>query len=349
MAKQVPTALGDRLSASARGMQFSAIRRMSALIERPGIISFAPGQPSPETFPTAAFQEIVRDILAKEGPNVFQYILTRGLGALIGAVSEYVRAKGIRAGIPEILLTEGSQQGLDLVTRVLVDPGDVVLVELPAYVGATSAFRAARARMVGVRLEDDGISIEDLKARHAEARSKGESVKFLYVIPSFQNPSGISHSVECRKALMAAAEELDLLIVEDDPYGDLFFGEAPRPTLKSLDRDSRVIYLSSFSKILAPGLRTAFMIGPPEILEKVEIAKQAANLCGSGLDLAPRCPRGRRRLRGWSAVLRRWGRGEHPPSDLREGGRSYDRGGNRPPRTGREGSPPLRGRLAYIR
>jgi 2-aminoadipate transaminase len=273
-----------RLSAGARGMRFSAIRRMSALIERPGIISFAPGQPSPETFPVEAFQEIVREIVARDSATAFQYILTRGMGALVGAVGEYARAKDMPATAAETLLTEGSQQALDLVTRVLVDPGDVVLVELPSYIGAIAAFRAAQARMVGVRLEDDGLDLDDLRRRHREAAAAGHAAKFLYVVPSFQNPSGISHSLEKRRGLLDVAAELDLLVVEDDPYGDLYFEAEPLPTLKSMDRDGRVVYMSSFSKILAPGLRTAFLLGPEELLAKVEILKQSANLCGSGLD-----------------------------------------------------------------
>jgi 2-aminoadipate transaminase len=278
------TSLDLRFSAAARGMRFSAIRRMSALIERPGVISFAPGQPSPETFPVEAFQEVVREIIARDSATAFQYILTRGVGALVAAVGEYARAKGMSAASAETILTEGSQQALDLVTRVLVDPGDVVLVELPSYIGATAAFRASQARMVGVRLDDDGLDLDDLRRRHAEAVAAGHAVKFVYVVPSFQNPSGISHSGEKRRGLLAAARDLDLLIVEDDPYGDLYFEAEPLPTLKSLDRDGRVVYLSSFSKILAPGLRTAFILGPEELLAKVEIAKQSANLCGSGLD-----------------------------------------------------------------
>jgi 2-aminoadipate transaminase len=271
-------------SSSARGMRFSAIRRMSALIERPGIISFAPGQPSPETFPVDAFREITQEILARESAQAFQYVLTRGVGALVEAVREYARGKGIVATTAETLVADGSQQGLDLVSRVLVDPGDVVLVELPSYIGATSAFRASQARMVGVRLAEGGLDLDDLRRRHAEERRAGRAVKFLYVIPNFQNPSGIAHSAEGRRELMKAARELDLLIVEDDPYGDLYFEEAPRPTLKSMDEDGRVVYLSSFSKILAPGLRTAFVVGPEDILGKIEIAKQSANLCGSSLD-----------------------------------------------------------------
>ena len=273
-----------RLSAAARGLRFSAIRRLSALIERPGIISFAPGQPSPDTFPVAELRAMADAIIAKESALAFQYILTRGLGPLLEEVGRYAGAKGMRASLSQRMITEGSQQGLDLVSRVLLDPGDVVLVELPSYIGATSAFRAARARMEGIRLTEDGPDLDHLRFRHREITSAGGIVKFLYVVPNFQNPSGITHDAASRTALLALARELDLLVVEDDPYGDVYFEDPPPPTLKSMDTEDGVLYLSSFSKILAPGLRTAFLLGPDEILAKIEIAKQSANLCGSGLD-----------------------------------------------------------------
>jgi 2-aminoadipate transaminase len=274
----------DRFSAAARGLRFSAIRRLSALIERPGIISFAPGQPSPETFPVAALRALADSIIEKESASAFQYILTRGLGPLLEEIGRYAEAKGIRSTPGQRMLTEGSQQGLDLVSRVLLDPGDVVLVELPSYIGATSAFRASRARLEGVRLTEEGLDLEHLRWRHREITRAGGIVKFLYVIPNFQNPSGITHSAASRAALLEAARELDLLVVEDDPYGDVYFEDVPPTTLRAMDGEDGVLYLSSFSKILAPGLRTAFLLGPEEVMAKVEIAKQSANLCGSGLD-----------------------------------------------------------------
>jgi 2-aminoadipate transaminase len=284
MTEKVATRWEQRFSSAARGMRFSAIRRMSALIEKPGIISFAPGQPSPDTFPVDRFRKILDDILAREGAASFQYILTRGIGPLLSAVRDYSAAKGMAATADEVLMTEGSQQGLDLVARVLIDPGDVVLVERPSYIGATSAFRAAQARMVGVHLGPDGLDLDHLRERHRAETAAGRRVKFLYVIPSFQNPSGISHSLASRRALLEVARELDLLVVEDDPYGDLYFEAEPLPTLRSMAGEAEVVYLSSFSKILAPGLRTAFVLGPEELLAKIEVAKQSANLCGSSLD-----------------------------------------------------------------
>ena len=277
-------ALEHLFSASARNMRFSAIRRMSALIERPGIISFAPGQPSPDTFPVEEFRAIVEQVIARDGASAFQYILTRGTRPALQAVGQYAAAKGMPSRPSELILTEGSQQALDLVTRVLVDPRDTVLVELPSYVGATAAFRAAQAEMRAVNLEPDGLDLDHLRRQHHAVTSGGGRVKFLYVVPNFQNPAGLSHSLESRQGLLEVARELDLLIVEDDPYGDLYFDATPLPTLKSMDEDGRVVYLSSYSKILAPAFRTAFVIGPEALVEKIEIAKQAANLCGSGLD-----------------------------------------------------------------
>src|SRR5688572_14390342 len=167
------TPLADRFSVAARGMRFSAIRRMSALIERPGIISFAPGQPSPDTFPVAEFRAILDELLQKESAGAFQYILTRGLSGLIEAVRAYAAAKDMPATPAEILITEGSQQGLDLLSRVLIDPGDVVFVERPSYIGALSAFRAAQARMVGVELDERGLSADHLRERHAAVVAEG--------------------------------------------------------------------------------------------------------------------------------------------------------------------------------
>lgn len=274
----------DRFSASANAMQFSAIRRMHALVQRPGIISFAPGQPDARTFPVDHFQRIAGEIIERERAATFQYIGTRGLAPLLEAVVAYAARKGIAATPAQASITEGSQQAIDLVARVLVDPGDAVLVELPSYVGALSAFRAARAKLVGVRLDAAGIDLDHLRAQHAALVAAGVRVKLLYVMPTFQNPAGVSYTAERRRELLALARELDLVIVEDDPYGDLYFEDAPQPPLKSFDTEHRVIYLSSFSKVLAPGLRSGFVIGADELLAKIEVAKQAANLCGSALE-----------------------------------------------------------------
>jgi 2-aminoadipate transaminase len=273
----------DPLSVLARTLKPSVIRRV-ANIQRPDTISFAAGHPSPDAFPLERFRDLAVEIMRTDGAATFQYIPPRGLDALVAAVQRYLAGKGVRAPLPEILITEGSQQGLDLIARVLIDPGDTVLVELPSYIGALSIFRGVGAELLGVRLDDGGIDLDDLRAKHRAARAAGRPVKLLYVNPTFQNPSGVSHTLERRRALLELAEELDLRIVEDDAYGELYFEDAPVPTIKSLDRNHRVIYVASFSKILAPGLRSAFVVAPEHIMTKLAIAKHDTTVCGSGLD-----------------------------------------------------------------
>jgi 2-aminoadipate transaminase len=208
-------------------------------------------------------------------------------------------ARGISTTLEQLVVTTGSQQGLDLVGRVLFDPGDVVLVELPSYVGAISAFQNLGPELVGVEQDRDGVTIAALDATLARLRAERRRVKALYVVPNFQNPTGLLVGLERRRALLEWASRENLLIIEDDPYGDLYFedvasAEGTRP-IAADDRDGRVIYLSSFSKTLAPGFRTAWISAPPPIAAKLELAKQSADLCTGGLDqrmIAEACRRG---------------------------------------------------------
>jgi 2-aminoadipate transaminase len=185
-------------------------------------------------------------------------------------------------------VTTGSQQGLDLVARVLIDPGDVILVELPTYVGAITAFRNVQASMVGVPQEADGIDLDALDATYDRLRRDGRRVKFLYVVPNFQNPTGLLIGLEKRRRLLDWAERRDVLIVEDDPYRELYFedsaSEADVRPIKADDARGRVIYLSSFSKTLAPGYRVAWMCAPPALAARLEMAKQAEDLLTGSLD-----------------------------------------------------------------
>jgi 2-aminoadipate transaminase len=187
-----------------------------------------------------------------------------------------------------LLVTTGSQQGLDLVARVFVDPGDVILVELPTYVGAITAFRNLQAALVGVPQEADGIDLDALDATCERVRREGRRVKFLYVVPNFQNPTGLLISLDKRRRLLDWAERRDVLIVEDDPYRELYFedsaSEADVRPIKADDTSGRVVYLSSFSKTLAPGFRVAWIAAPPEIATKLEMAKQSADLLTGSLD-----------------------------------------------------------------
>jgi 2-aminoadipate transaminase len=276
-------------SRAAARMTESAIRKMGAVLASGrDVISFAPGYPAPETFPWEAFSEIAAELLASRDGAVLQYGPTRGYKPLLEAITGILQHRGITASMEQLLITTGSQQGLDLVARVLVDPGDVILVELPTYVGAISAFRNLQASMVGVPQETDGIDLDALDATYQRVRDEGRRVKFLYVVPNFQNPTGLLIGLDKRRRLLEWAERRDVLIVEDDPYRELYFedsaSEADVRPIKADDTSGRVVYLSSFSKTLAPGFRVAWIAAPPEIATKLEMAKQAEDLLTGSLD-----------------------------------------------------------------
>jgi 2-aminoadipate transaminase len=277
------------LSRAAEAMQESAIRKMgTVLAQKRDIISFAPGYPAAETFPWPEFQEIARELLDGADPTVLQYGPTRGYRPLLEAIATIMAQRGAPTMPERLLVTTGSQQGLDLVARVLVDPGDVVLVELPTYTGAITAFRNVQAQMIGIPQEADGIDLAALDEIFSGLVAKGRRVRFLYVVPNFQNPTGLLIGLEKRRALLEWASRRDVLIVEDDPYRELFFEdsatEADVRPLKADDTDERVVYLSSFSKTLAPGFRVAWIDAAAPIASKLEMAKQSEDLLTGSLD-----------------------------------------------------------------
>jgi 2-aminoadipate transaminase len=278
----------ELMSRFAASLRPNAIRSLMPLLVRPDIVSFGGGAPSSETLPIEELAEMASRVIRDRGRSVLQYGPTRGQPALVHEVALYLRSRGMKdATASEIILTTGSQQGLDLVSRVVLDPGDVALVELPSYVGGTIALHNSGARLVGVQQDQDGMVISDLRERLDEVRADGLRPKCIYTIPNFQNPSGITLAAERRQELVRVAEEQHLLIIEDDPYAELYFDEdASRlPLLASLC-PSHVIYLGTFSKVLAPGLRTAWLRAPKEIAAKIETAKEGADLSSSQLDQA---------------------------------------------------------------
>lgn len=276
-------------SRAAEHMQGSAIRRMgTVLAQSRDIISFAPGYPAPDTFPWADFAEIARELLTGADGSVLQYGPTRGYKALVESIVEIMRSRDVDTTVHNLLITTGSQQGLDLVARVLLDPGDVVLVELPTYTGAITAFRNVQASMVGVPQEDDGVDLEALDAIHQRLVGEGRRVRALYLVPNFQNPTGLLIGLEKRRRLLQWAERRNVLLVEDDPYRELYFEDSAteldvRP-IRADDEHGRVIYLSSFSKTLAPGYRVAWIDAAAPLVAKFELAKQAEDLCTGALD-----------------------------------------------------------------
>lgn len=267
-------------SRDARNFRPSAIRAFAKLINDPSVISFAGGVPSPETFPAERIAEIAARVIRENRAVSLQYGPTRGLPRLCDFVAGVCRSRGIDCSASDVLMTTGSQQALDLIAHTILDPGDVVLVELPTYIGGTSSFYARSAELVGVAQDDDGIVPESLA--EVAARTKP---KLLYTIPNFQNPSGRLMTQQRRAEVLRIAAEHDFLVIEDDPYGELLYvREADTLAMKSRDDDDRVIYLGSFSKVLAPGLRCGWIVAAPELLAKLEIAKQAADLCSGMLD-----------------------------------------------------------------
>jgi len=257
----------------------------------PDLISFAPGFPAPDIFAWDDFRDVAASVLDGSDPTVLQYGPTRGYQPLVEALPQILSERGITAGVDDVIVTTGSQQGLDLCARVFVDPGDAVLVELPTYTGAIAAFRNAQATLAGVQQDRDGIDLDDLDRVWNRERAAGRRIAFLYVVPNFQNPTGLLISLEKRRRLLEWASRRDVLIVEDDPYGALHFddaaSEADTRPIKADEGDvagGRVVYMSSFSKTLAPGFRVAWIAAPAPIAAKIEVAKQAADLCTGALD-----------------------------------------------------------------
>lgn len=277
------------LSRAGAEMRESAIRRMGTILaQNRNLISFAPGYPAPETFPWADFAEIAHELLSGSHASALQYGPTRGFRPLLETIAGIMERRGVVPVLERLLVTTGSQQGLDLVARVLLDPGDVVMVELPTYTGAITAFRNVRAHMEGVPQAEDGIDLAALDASHAHLVKSGRRVRFLYVVPNFQNPTGLLIRLEKRRQLLEWAASRDILIVEDDPYRELYFEdsatEADVRAMKADDREGRVIYLSSFSKTLAPGFRIAWIDAPVPLAARLEMAKQAGDLCSGVFD-----------------------------------------------------------------
>jgi 2-aminoadipate transaminase len=256
-----------KLAARAEKMNPSVIREILKVTERPGIISLAGGLPSPKTFPISAFAEACAEVLRSDGQAALQYAASEGYGPLREAVAAMLPWSVDPA---QVLITTGSQQGLDLIAKVLLDPGSRVLVETPTYLGALQAFSPMEPQPVSVASDDQGVIVEDLVAKAKDAR-------FVYLLPNFQNPTGRTMTEERRAAVSAAAAQAGLPIVEDNPYGDLWFDEAPPLPLTARNPDG-CIYLGSFSKVLAPGLRLGFLVAPKAIYPKLLQAKQAADL-----------------------------------------------------------------------
>jgi 2-aminoadipate transaminase len=267
-------------SKPARAAERSVIRELLKHAAGGKVISFAGGLPDPSTFPVAELQDIVRHVLDVNAGRALQYGTTEGDPRLRDELVRWMAKDGIAFGRDDILITTGSQQALDIVGRVLLDPGDVIVCELPSYLGGLQAFRAYQIEMVGVPQDDEGLEPGRLAKALRDLRRDGRRLKFVYVVPDFQNPAGITWTLERRQRLLDLAAEYNTIIVEDNPYREMrFIGQAP-PPVAALDRDGRTLYLSTFSKTLAPGLRIGWIAAPQPFIERCVTAKQGMDLCG---------------------------------------------------------------------
>jgi DNA-binding transcriptional MocR family regulator len=274
----------DRYARRVRGMTASEIRALFAVASRPEVVSLAGGAPFIAALPLDAVGAMLGKLAAEHGSTTLQYGIGQGTPELRERICEVMSLSGIDASTgasPEdVVVTVGGQQALDLVARLFLDPGDVVLAEGPTYVGALGVFQAAQAHVVHVAMDDDGLVPEALEQAIAEVARSGRRAKFLYTIPTYQNPAGVTLSEERRDRVLDICERAGLLVVEDDPYGQLGFdGDAPRP-LRARRREG-VFYLSTFSKTFAPGLRVGWILAPHAVREKLVIASEAQILCPS--------------------------------------------------------------------
>ncbi len=262
----------------------SVIRELLKLTERPEIISFAGGLPDPQTFPREFLAKVAADEILNNSAKSLQYTTTEGKLPLREPLSRWFAQDGMNFPPDQIVVTSAAQQGLDLVAKVFLNPGDAVFVALPTYIGAIQAFQAFQATLVGVPMEDDGMDLGALRAAVRSTRKAGHTPKLVYVVPDFQNPSGHTWSRGKRLELLEIAREEDLLVVEDMPYRWLRFVGEPIPPVAALDKEGRTILLFTFSKIFAPGLRLGALAGPKQVVEKVVTLKQATDLCTSSLN-----------------------------------------------------------------
>jgi 2-aminoadipate transaminase len=269
------------LSRSAKSMKRSAIREILKLLQKPGMISFAGGLPSPETFPVNDLRDIAVEVLEKDGETALQYGTTEGDPRLRKLLVERHNRQGLNIGTENLIITTGSQQALDLIARIFIDQDDYVLCGLPSYLGGINAFQTYGARLKGIPLDDQGMKPAEIERAIITLKELGRKVKFIYIIPDFQNPAGITVPEERRMEIIEIAEKHNILIVEDSPYREIRFEGEPQKMMYSLDKYGRVMTLCTFSKIFAPGFRVGWIIGNPLILDKIVMAKQTADLCTS--------------------------------------------------------------------
>lgn len=267
----------DNYAERTNGMRVSAVRALFAVANRPEIVSLAGGMPNIKDLPLNGIAEHLAEMIRTNGMQVMQYGSGQGEPRIREQICEVMALEGIVAHPDDILITAGSQQALDLVTRVFCDPGDVILAESPSYVGALGTFSSYQAEVVHCPCDDEGLDPDALLATILRLRAEGKRIKFLYTIPNFNNPSGVTQPVERRRRIVQVCHDNGVLVVEDNPYGLLTLDSDPLPAMRSFDDE--VIYLGSFSKIFAPGFRVGWVVAPHAVREKLVLAQESATLC----------------------------------------------------------------------
>jgi 2-aminoadipate transaminase len=264
-------------------MKSSAMRDLMALTERAEVISLAGGMPDTSTFPADTYAALMTRVAQESCARALQYGPTEGFASAAHCIAEVMQAEGMTVDEGELLVTTGGQQVIDLVCKTLVDPGDVVVAEAPTYPGAVPTLCSYEADVVQIEMDADGMRIDELEETLDRLEREGRRPKFIYTIPTFQNPGGVTMSLPRRQRLVQVAHERELLVLEDNPYGLLRYEGDPLPTLYSMDGGEFVIYLGTFSKILAPGIRLGWAAAPRPVLQKMNLGKQAADLCSSSM------------------------------------------------------------------
>ncbi|HEX4283427.1 MAG TPA: PLP-dependent aminotransferase family protein [Solirubrobacteraceae bacterium] len=263
-------------------MKSSAMRDLMALTERDDVISLAGGLPDTSTFPADSYASLMSTVAAGSCARALQYGPTEGLTVVKRCIVDVMAAEGMEVDEDELLVTTGGQQVIDLVCKTLVDPGDVVVCEAPTYPGAVPTFSSYQANVVQITMDRDGMRTDELESTLDDLERAGHRPKFIYTVPNFHNPAGVTLSLERRHELVRIASERELLVLEDNPYGLLRYEGEPLPTLRSLD-DEFIIYASTFSKILSPGVRLGWTAAPAPVLAKMNLGKQASDLCSSSI------------------------------------------------------------------
>jgi 2-aminoadipate transaminase len=262
-------------------MKSSAMRDMMALTARSEVISLAGGLPDTSTFPPDTLAAVLNEMALESSAKALQYGPTEGIPEVKPHIAEVMAAEGMAVDHDDFIVTTGGQQVIDIVCKTLIDPGDVIVAEAPTYPGAVPTFCSYQADVRQVDMDEDGMRVDLMEELLDRLEKEGKRPKFIYTVPSFQNPGGVTMSLPRRKRLVEVAREKEILILEDNPYGLLRYEGDPLPTLRSLDKGVYVMYLGTFSKILSPGLRLGWVAAPTPVLEKLNIGKQAADLCTS--------------------------------------------------------------------